>query len=651
MSYPLPNIPPSPFHWPSDKQKENEFRIAQELLANCPPGTTLNDLSRTYTSPSTQETIQFTYRYFKATEGVLAKMTGSFAAGTFGNVTHAETKDGERFVLKEEEIDARSPFNEANIAIDLDKAIAGYFNETNGVRTCFTLYRYLGITLFDYLKNHNALTDEQRLDLAIQVLLALAKLHSGHDSKSKTPYVHLDIKSLNLTIDGNGKIHFIDMGFSRVLSNEMTSFKGTLYYLVQPDENGKISMVHADIYATLRTLHLPSQFRIFLTKITPKGIAILTRLVIRDKEQISCPVLKYPVLTENILMSHIPLIELYHRERVDDNDHIQEPPRTPAAAQNILIIFMSVRYPFRPRHLENLMLQQIESLIDYCDMLEKSFLSPKCIALFISPEELLSHATKSTPTATILEILAEKISSDIEQLGLTLTQTFLSTQLTQNANTFLKFISDLKTIREWNATHVSKALTIYIQQPENITRIFDNVTHIKKRSGLTELETTALLNMASEKPDLLLQIRQVIDDLNLRPQDYCMLFRDSLNNYERLINILILKGLETVSANFNRPPRIVGTFITELRTQLQHNVPHDPMTLLKQAIYLLYQARLSHYYISFFRTDLHHDLLSQPSFQRVQKLLDITPQAWEDIVKEARTQVQGNHPPRAALTT
>lgn len=105
---------------------------------------------------------------------------------------------------------------EASFNYDLRVATSDLVIRRNADGTIYKVYqemRNIGPNLETYLR-HNNLSDEERFELAIKLLLLTDDLHTGKLSISQTPYAHKDIKEPNILIDANGELHFIDFGFS-----------------------------------------------------------------------------------------------------------------------------------------------------------------------------------------------------------------------------------------------------------------------------------------------------------------------------------------------------------------------------------------------------------------------------------------------------
>lgn len=107
---------------------------------------------------------------------------------------------------------------------------------------------------------HHELSDDRRLELSIDICLALAFLHEAG-------VAHLDLKPKNITIDSKDRVHIIDFGFSetnpegiRIVKNN--SPRGTPLYL--PDysyhsEEG-LSRIQFDMIALKRVLFFDLEF-------------------------------------------------------------------------------------------------------------------------------------------------------------------------------------------------------------------------------------------------------------------------------------------------------------------------------------------------------------------------------------------------------
>lgn len=80
-------------------------------------------------------------------------------------------------------------------------------------------YVYLGRPLDKYLSDPKWIkaTREERFELAIKIALAVHAFHSGQQSKTNTRYYHGDLALRNMTIDNQGQVHLIDVGYTSKL--------------------------------------------------------------------------------------------------------------------------------------------------------------------------------------------------------------------------------------------------------------------------------------------------------------------------------------------------------------------------------------------------------------------------------------------------
>lgn len=203
-----------PVKWESTEEKMREWRFAEKLLSangKClANGTKLrrkdypNDLK---------------HSFIVIDNRILAvQIKGHHLGyGLDAHVKIAEDKAGNLIALKVIHRDSigSSSENESFIASDL--GIAGQRVSRDSASTKYPkknyiAYQYLGSPLIDYLEENKEISLDRRYELSIKISLALYKIHSGSQSKSKKSYFHGDIHWGNLLIDDKDEIHFIDFG-------------------------------------------------------------------------------------------------------------------------------------------------------------------------------------------------------------------------------------------------------------------------------------------------------------------------------------------------------------------------------------------------------------------------------------------------------
>lgn len=88
------------------------------------------------------------------------------------------------------------------------------------------VYAYIQGKTLDEIK-HKELSDEKRHEIIKSLASVLEYIHSNK-------FIHRDLKPENLMLDSEGKLHLIDFGIAKVLTNNentKTRAKGTLHYL------------------------------------------------------------------------------------------------------------------------------------------------------------------------------------------------------------------------------------------------------------------------------------------------------------------------------------------------------------------------------------------------------------------------------------
>lgn len=138
---------------------------------------------------------------------------------------------------------------------------------------------------------------DQRFHWAIGACLAVADLHSGRGSNSGKPCAHLDIKPENFTVDRQGNVHLIDLGFATRAPGKALDHNqrvGTRAYISPYSQ----TPVDADRFALWRTLFFPAN----------------TPFQLRDdstREFSATRARKRSILTPEMVRSHDLAIELF----------------------------------------------------------------------------------------------------------------------------------------------------------------------------------------------------------------------------------------------------------------------------------------------------------------------------------------------------
>lgn len=104
-----------------------------------------------------------------------------------------------------------------------------------------------GVTLKEVIKQRISLDPEACIDIAVQVLRALAHAHAKG-------IVHRDVKPHNILLQANGDVKVYDFGIAQTIGEkrageEKTSVMGTVYYLSPEQARAEPAEVRSDIYS------------------------------------------------------------------------------------------------------------------------------------------------------------------------------------------------------------------------------------------------------------------------------------------------------------------------------------------------------------------------------------------------------------------
>ncbi|MFD1735769.1 Stk1 family PASTA domain-containing Ser/Thr kinase [Bacillus salitolerans] len=103
-----------------------------------------------------------------------------------------------------------------------------------------------GTTLKQYIQKYGPLSNEEAVNIMIQLTSALEHAHENH-------IVHRDIKPHNILIDENGIVKVTDFGIAVALSSttitQTNSFLGSVHYLSPEQARGGMATKKSDIYS------------------------------------------------------------------------------------------------------------------------------------------------------------------------------------------------------------------------------------------------------------------------------------------------------------------------------------------------------------------------------------------------------------------
>lgn len=268
------------FKWESDKLRDAEWQYAKlHLVKNgqlCPHGTKLR--RKDHLQHLTHSFIVFDGRILALApqHASLIDKPGAYAK----NVKLAEDEKRNSWAVKiieNPEITSSFEMKEEDVAADLNMALASTKRMSkSGLFKKYIPYVFVGTPLRKYLQSR-PFEDEERLDIAIKLLVAVQRLHSGQ-SKSRNKYLHGDLHGGNITIDKQGNVHLIDYDSSRV-------FVSTANNLFYQGEVKKLGLLLEDPIFTKEMLDKYPTLKNFLQKFSelpPLTQLIQDLITIRD---------------------------------------------------------------------------------------------------------------------------------------------------------------------------------------------------------------------------------------------------------------------------------------------------------------------------------------------------------------------------------
>ncbi|TNF66313.1 MAG: hypothetical protein EP298_09175 [Gammaproteobacteria bacterium] len=254
-------------NWESDERKQQEWQAAIDYFDHNPDALK----KKHQRGPNNKQSHQ-SHSFIQVDIGacdkkILAINTKQLGLGACGKATLAEDQEGRLYAIKVADLSQQTlagrlvSENEVQVAQDQQVAIGAIDKRISdkGHEKQYIVYHYLGESLPSYLiRNQGQLSISQQFDLAIQLFQLLDDMHSGRSSKRNQPMVHLDIKSDNLVIDKNGKLHLIDFGFSKKLDNQKIIKKMAPLYV--PSRSKLETKEGLDLFAAIRVLGFLSDF-------------------------------------------------------------------------------------------------------------------------------------------------------------------------------------------------------------------------------------------------------------------------------------------------------------------------------------------------------------------------------------------------------
>ena len=195
-----------------------------------------------------------------------------------------ELSDDEEFLNKfKSEAIASEKIKHKNVVTSFDVVDEG--------RLHYIVLEYLnGITLNKYIREKGKLSNDETIDIALQIALGLESAH-------KKGIIHRDIKPQNIVLTNDGTAKITDFGISRAISSttKNISVVGTVHYISPEQARNDNVDFRSDIYS----LGCPL-FEMITGKIPFEGDNPVSIIISHLRENISLPSLDNPKIYKSL---------------------------------------------------------------------------------------------------------------------------------------------------------------------------------------------------------------------------------------------------------------------------------------------------------------------------------------------------------------
>ncbi|KAB2032459.1 hypothetical protein ES319_D05G375400v1 [Gossypium barbadense] len=190
----------------------------------------------------------------RATNGF--EESNMLGSGSFGYVYKGRLSDGMEVAIKVFNLQTEGAFR--SFDIECDAMLNIVHRNIVKVITCCSSVDFKALVL-DYMSNGNLekwlhsencfLDIIQRVDIMIDVALAIEHLHNGHP----TPIIHCDIKPSNILLDEDMVAHVGDFGVAKLLGEgevmKQTMTLATIGYMAPEFGSAGIVSIKSDVYS------------------------------------------------------------------------------------------------------------------------------------------------------------------------------------------------------------------------------------------------------------------------------------------------------------------------------------------------------------------------------------------------------------------